>query len=222
MNEEQPKSGGWLLPVSIVIAGLMIAGSVYYVGRQSVAQKPSTTSDGNRDAVLGNLEAPVTFIEYGDYQCPFCGRFFHQVEPPLREEYIKTGKVKMVFRNFQILGDESTAAGAASECAKDQGKFWQYHDALYTAETADGKENNGNLNRDLFLMLGQNLGLDMTSFTACLDANKYGDLVIKETNAGKTMGLDGTPTSFINGEKVAGSQPYSVFKTVIDIALQKK
>lgn len=239
VEEPQPKKRNWLLPISILIAGVMIAGSlIYSVGKQSVAQKSSATSGGGnavssakygelpplggRDAVLGNPEAPVTFIEYGDYQCPFCGRFFNQVEPRLRDEYIKTSKVKMVFRNFQILGQESDAAGAASECAKDQGKFWAYHDELYTAETKDGRENNGNLNRDLFLMLAQNVGLDMTAFVSCLDNNKYIELVKKETADGQAMGLTGTPTSYINGEQVVGAQPYSVFKSVIDIALQKK
>lgn len=239
VEEPQPKKGSWLLPISILIAGVMIAGSlIYSVGKQSVAQKSSATSDGGnavsaakygelpplggRDAILGNPEAPVTFIEYGDYQCPFCGRFFKQVEPRLRDEYIKTSKIKMVFRNFQILGQESDAAGAASECAKDQGKFWAYHDELYKAETADGRENNGNLNRDLFLMLAQNAGLDMTAFVSCLDSNKYIELVKKETADGQAMGLTGTPTSYINGEQVVGAQPYSVFKSVIDIALQKK
>lgn len=239
-SQKQSKRGNWLLPVSILIAGVMIAGSlIYSVGKQSIAQKSSTTGDSStavssakydevppisgRDAILGNPEAPVTFIEYGDYQCPFCGRFFHQVEPQLRDEYIKTSKVKMIFRNFQILGQESTAAAAASECAKDQGKFWAYHDELYKAETADGQENNGNLNRDLFLMLAQNVaGLDMTSFVSCLDSNKHIELVKKETADGQSMGLNGTPTSYINGEQVVGAQPYSVFKNVIDIALQKK
>lgn len=234
------KKGNWLLPISILIAGVMIAGSlIYSVGRNSITQNQKSSASGlgnepssaaygklppigGRDAILGNPEAPVTFIEYGDYQCPFCGRFFNQVEPRLRDEYIKTSKVKMVFRNFQILGQESDAAGAASECAKDQGKFWAYHDELYKAETADGRENNGNLNRDLFLMLAQNAGLDMTAFVSCLDSNKYIELVKKETADGQILGLTGTPTSYINGEQVVGAQPYSVFKSVIDIALQKK
>src|SRR5438445_241821 len=86
---------------------------------------------GGRDVVLGDANAPVTFIEYGDYQCPFCGQFFTQVESKLRDSYAKTGRVKMVFRSFQFLGPESTAAAGAAECAKDQSKFWSYHDALY-------------------------------------------------------------------------------------------
>lgn len=234
----QPKKRDWLLPASILFAGVMIAGSlIYAVGSKSSGQKPSTITlgdnspsaasgelppVGNRDAVLGDAKAPVTFIEYGDYQCPFCGRFFHQVEPSLREEYIKTGKVKMVYRNFQFLGPESIAAGAAAECAKDQSKFWAYHDEIYKAETADGQENSGNLNRGLFLMLAQNVGLDMTAFTSCLDSNRYAEQVKKDTADAQTLGVNSTPTNYINGQQVLGAQPYSVFKNVIDIALQKK
>lgn len=125
-----------------------------------VSNQPSTKEISSRDVVLGDPKAPVTLIEYGDYQCPFCGRFFKDTEPLIRENYIKTGKVKMVFRNFQFLGSESVSAAEAAECAKDQGKFWAYHDALYTTELNDGKENNGNLTRELFIDLAKSTGLD--------------------------------------------------------------
>ncbi len=234
-REKPLKSVWWLVPISIVVAGLIIGGAIYFSGKKEVARtdgqstvaqtrsgRASLPPVGNRDAVLGNPEAPVTLIEYGDYQCPFCGRFFHQVEPLLRDEYIKTGKVRMVYRNFQFLGAESVASGAAAECAEDQGKFWVYHDELYKAETADSKENSGNLNRDLFLMLAQNVSLDMTAFTSCLDSSKYVEQVKKDTAGGQALGVSGTPTTYINGEKVVGAQPYSAFKNLIDIFLQSK
>jgi protein-disulfide isomerase len=126
----------------------------------------STIPDGLKpnkdDVVLGDPNAKVTLVEYGDYQCPFCGRFFSEVEPLIRQNYIQTGKVNMIFRNFEFLGPESEASAEASECAKDQGKFWEYHDALYSAKVADtaGGENDGSLNRDLFLKIANNLGLN--------------------------------------------------------------
>jgi protein-disulfide isomerase len=129
-----------------------------------LANVPNVSSD---DVVLGDPNAPVTFIEYGDYQCPFCARFFNDTEPLIRDQYIKTGKVKMIFRNYPFLdgfvsppGTESEYSAEAAECAKDQGKFWEYHDALYTAESQDGHENNGNLNRDLFFTIADNLKLN--------------------------------------------------------------
>lgn len=230
--EQSQNKKDYLLPVSILVAGVLIAGSVVYsVGRKSDNQIPQATAGkqaaapsvslaealtiGGRDVILGNANAPVAFIEYGDYQCPFCGRFFSQVEPQLRDQYIKTGKVKMVYRNFQFLGQESTAAGAAAECAKDQSKFWPFHDALYTAEIADGHENSGNLTRDLFIKLAGSVGMDVPQFTSCYDSNKYADQVKKDTAAAQAIGVNSTPTNYINGQMVQGAQPYSAFKAAI-------
>lgn len=240
---EQPQNKkDYLLPVSILVAGVLIAGAVVYSsGRSSQNQIPSPTGNNtraaapsaslaealkidDRDVVLGDTNAPVTFIEYGDYQCPFCGRLFSQVEPQLRGEYIKTGKVKMVFRNFQFLGAESTNAGAAAECAKDQSKFWEYHDALYSAKVGDAAngENDGFFSRAEFLKLAQNVGLDMTAFTSCIDNNKYADQVKKDTAAAQAIGVNATPTNYINGQTIQGAQPYSAFKAAIDAALAAK
>lgn len=127
--------------------------------RAAAAGEPNAPPAGERDVILGDPNAPVTVIEYGDYQCPFCARFFTDVEPFIRDEYIKTGKVKMVFRNYAFLGPESVDAAEAAECAKDQGKFWEFHDALYEAEAEDGREHNGNLNKDLFVEISEKLGL---------------------------------------------------------------
>lgn len=236
--EEKEQKKDYLLPVSILTAGIMISGSIIYVvgsknlektsriEKNQLAELNQNQSDGleisSRDVILGNPDAPVTFIEYGDYQCPFCARFFTQVEEPLREEYIKTGKVRMVFRNFQFLGPESEAAGEAAECAKDQGKFWAYHDALYTVESKDGAENNGNLNRSLFVKIAGDLGMDTASFISCIDGKKYADQVAKDTSDARSLGVNSTPTSFINGRKIVGALPYSQFKAAIDEALKVK
>lgn len=111
------------------------------------------------DVIMGKADAPVTVIEYGDYQCPFCELFYAQVQPTI-EQYAQQGKVKFVFRDFPFLGQESLDAGAAAECAKDSGKFWEYHDALYAAKTEDaqkygGGENDGFISRDTLLNLWQ-------------------------------------------------------------------
>jgi protein-disulfide isomerase len=124
------------------------------------AGDPTPPAIDASDVILGDPNAPVTVIEYGDYQCPFCARFYTDIEPLIRDQYIKTGKVKMVFRNYPFLGPESTAAAEAAECAKDQGKYWEFHDALYSAEATDAQEHNGNLNRELFLSVAQDLKLN--------------------------------------------------------------
>ncbi len=244
IKQTQPKKD-YLLPISILVAGVLISGSVIYsVGGKSQNQIPSpaTNNDqavaptanlaealkiGDRDVILGDPKAPVTFIEYGDYQCPFCGRLFTQVEPPLREEYIKTGKVKMVYRNFMIndrapTDHESHYSAEAAECAKDQKKFWEYHDALFSAEVKDGQENNGNLNRALFLKIANGLKMDLSAFTSCIDNHTYAMAVQAESDGAAKLGVNGTPTNYINGQMVQGAQPYSAFKAAIEAALKGK
>ncbi|MCR4328872.1 MAG: DsbA family protein [Patescibacteria group bacterium] len=216
MNEQSSApSRDILVPISILVAGILIAGSVIYVaGLNNAPVAPVTTQGANAfaailtplpdDAVLGDEDAPVTMIEYGDYQCPYCGVFFNDIEPKIRDEYVKTGKVKLIFRNFQFLGPESYAAGEAAECARAQGKFWTYHDALYRVEIADEHENNGNLTRDLFMRLAEETGLDSVSFGTCIDSHTYASLVESEVEGGRAVGVNATPTSFVNGTLIRG------------------
>lgn len=238
MSDNTTGNGGKdvLLPMSIVIAGVMIAGSVIYmVGRlngaspnlagnggeqlAAVGGQKNEVKDlqiGGRDVVLGEADAPVSLIEYGDYQCPFCGRFFSQTEQQIRENYIKNGKVKMVYRNFAFLGPESFAAAEAAECAKDQKQFWTFHDALFDAEVQDGEEHNGNLNRELFMKIASDLKLDTKSFAECYDGGKYKNQVKQDSAAAQTVGVNSTPTSFVNGEEMRGALPFSDFQTTIE------
>ncbi|MEK9168514.1 MAG: thioredoxin domain-containing protein, partial [Patescibacteria group bacterium] len=149
-----------LLPTSILIAAILIAGALIYStgaknikpekqNAQETAQRPSKPQIDD-DVVLGNPDATVTVFIFSDYQCPFCGKFFQEAEVLIRKNYVETGKVKMVHKDLAFLGPESKAAAQAAECAKDQGKYWQYHDALFEAEIKDGQEHNGNLNKNLF------------------------------------------------------------------------
>ncbi|MDO8504924.1 MAG: thioredoxin domain-containing protein [Candidatus Liptonbacteria bacterium] len=230
----------WFLPASILVAALMISGSIVYLvksgGVKPVAGQPSAnlgagqavlpsanladvTRLGDRDVIMGSPDAPVTIVEYADFQCPFCGRFYTGAAAQIREQYVKTNKVKMVYRDFAFLGAESTAAAESAECAKDQGKFWAYHDVLYNAEIADGQENNGNLNRALFVKLAGDAGMDAAAFGACVDANKYSDVVKKAVADAQNFEVNSTPTIFVGGEKIMGAQPFNVFQTAIDKAL---
>ena len=227
----------YTLPGSILIAALLISGSIIYlVGAQNRGGGAPSPQGGDttkvapaklmelssRDVILGDPKAPVTLIEYGDYQCPFCGRFFSGPEQDIRDEYIKSGKVRMVFRNLAFLGPESIAAAQATECAKDQGKFWAYHDALFTAEINDGQEGNGNLTQTLFLKFAKDVGMDVATFTSCVDSKKYTAQITADNASAHAFGIDSTPTSFMNGEEIKGAQPFSAFKELIDAALAKK
>lgn len=235
----------YFLPASILIAGVMISGSVIYMvvsknstlsgaganGKQLAAVGANTGAGvasgdiskvGSRDVILGDQNAPVTFIEYGDYQCVFCAKFFQEDQQLLVDNYIKTGKMRMVFRNFQFLGPESIAAAASAECAKDQSKFWAYHDALYAAEVADGKENNGNLTTDLFTKLAASVGMDTKTFADCVASGKYVNQVAKDTTGAQAAGVNSTPTIYINGQQFLGALPYQQFADAIDAALKAK
>jgi protein-disulfide isomerase len=237
------------LPISILIAALVIGGSIVFAtmyhpnagvnaggaGGTGTAgtNNPATTlsvSDimklGPRDAALGSSNAPVTMIEYGDYQCPFCGQFFSQAEPLIIKNYVNTGKVKLVFRNLAFLGPESTAAAEAAECAEDQNQAWPYHDALYQAKVNEvakgGKENDGFFTRALFLSIAQQLHLDLPKFTQCVDGNTDAGIVSADVSTAEAGGINSTPTFYINGTQVLGADPYASFQQVIDKALAAK
>lgn len=224
----------YILPVSILVAAVLIAGAVIYTaglpgavdnnangGNKPVVVTGDTLKLTSDDVVLGDLNAPVTVVEYSDFQCPYCGRFFSQTESQVRENYIKTNKVKFVYRHFAFLGAESKAGAQATECAKDQGKFWDFHDALFTAEQKDGQENSGNLNRGLFMTLAGQLKMNTQQFGTCFDSKKYAGKVDKDYAGAQVIGVQATPTLFVNGTKVEGAVPYEQFKSTIDAALAK-
>lgn len=224
-----------MLPISILIAAVLIGGSVIFAtlyksngtpaGDGAAPTGPVVAGAdvmklGPRDAILGNANAPITLIEYGDYQCPFCVQFFSQTEPQIIKNYVDTGKVKMVFRNFAFLGPESIAAAAAAECAIDQNKLWAYHDALYAAKAGDekkgGGESDGFYTRAEFLKLATQVGLDVPAFTQCIDSNKYVAQIGQERTAAAASGIQSTPTFYANGTQILGAQPYAQFQQTID------
>ena len=224
----------YFLPLSILVAAVLIGGSVIYsagvktVGRDQAADLGNVVGSVltneqliDDDVILGDLDAPVTIVEFGDYQCPFCGRFFSQTESQIKKEYVQAGKVKMVYRDFAFLGPESKTAALAAQCAGEQGKYWAFHDRLFEIEVADGVEHNGNLSVNLMKSLAKELGLNQSSFNACLDSGKYNAEIEKDYNDGVAAGVAGTPATFVDGKLVEGAQPYSVFKDLIEAALNK-
>jgi len=226
----------YLLPLSIFVAGVLISASILYTGGTPSKNTPAGGDEGTGgeqvagtvpviskdDVVLGDENAPVSFIEFGDYQCPFCARVFKQVEPQVKKNYVETGKVKMVFRNLAFLGPESVAAAEAAACAKEQGKFWEFHNGIYEAENADGKEHNGNLSNELFMKLARNFGLDEGKFESCITGRKYSKKIEADNEAARGFGVESTPTTFINGKMVVGAVPYAEFQKEIEAALKAK
>lgn len=173
---------------------------------------------------LGSSSAKVDVVEFGDYQCPFCERFFSQVEPSIMTDYVKTGKVKFYFMDFVFLGPDSATLSEGAWCANDQGKYYDYHDYIYGHQ---GQENSGWATADKVKAIAANVpGLDMKKFGDCLDNQTYASRAQELTDLGKNSGVSGTPTTFIGTPDggftpIVGAQPYDAFKQVIEQALSK-
>ena len=200
----------------LLTAIFVIAGSLSYAAAQG---KFVSVDD---DPVLGNANAKVTIIEFGDYQCPSCRLFWREIEPRLKKEYIDTGKVKLVFRDFPIkeIHPDATAAAMAAQCAADQGKYWEYHDRIFR-EQDKGTDDVVRFKAADLKKWGAAIRLDATAFNACVDSARYQDEVAKDYADGIAVGIQGTPTFFINGRFVGGAQPFPVFKKLIDEELTR-
>lgn len=227
MEPETKKEGGSkiLLPISIIIAGLLIAGAVMYQPGAGANKKDSlagkvgdartATLEIGASPVLGEKNAPVTMIVYGDYQCPFCKDQADKVESRLRKEYVETGKLKIVFKHFPLENIHPFArpAAIAANCALAQGKFWEYHDELY--------KNQATLDKLDLKTVAKNLGLKEVDFAACLKDPKINNAVTSDLESGIALGIRGTPASFIDNVYIEGAYPYDSFKDIIDGQLAK-
>lgn len=165
---------------------------------------------------LGQASAPVTIVEYGDFQCPSCGAFFRSVEPQLVTRYVNTGKAKLLFKHFPWIGPESQRAAEASACAFAQNRFWEYHDLLYRTQHA---ENSGFLSADRLKQFASDLGLDRAAFDRCLDGGAYRAAVRADLDEVRRLGLNATPTLIVNGERVAAPS-LSTLQAVIERKLR--
>lgn len=218
----------YFTPLAIIIAGVLIAGAVLYANDKipSVrlpAQAGGAVAMGNAgdknlegdDPILGNPEAPVAIVEFGDFQCPFCKRFFDTTEKKIIDTYVKTGKAKLIYRDFPLTSIHEWAqkTAEASECADEQGKFWPYHDLLYQRQDMFSITNLKTWAREI--------GLDGARFNQCLDSGKYAKEVEEDLAAGQAAGVNGTPATFINGRLIAGAVPFAQFQAIIEEELKK-
>lgn len=177
------------------------------------------------DPGKGNKNADVYVIEFSDFQCPFCRRFYTQTLNQLDEEYIKTGKIYFVYRDFPLdsIHPMANPAAQAAECANEQGKFWEYHDKIFDEQNKLGS-GTVQFSTDDLKQWAVDIGLDAEKFNQCLDSGKYAQEVKKDFQDGVNAGVTGTPTFFIGNPKdgyipIVGAQPYSVIKQVIDSQL---
>ncbi|MEK6900593.1 MAG: thioredoxin domain-containing protein [Nanoarchaeota archaeon] len=165
------------------------------------------------DAVKGKENAPVTIIEWSDYECPFCVRFYTDTESLIDEQYIKTGKVKLIYRDYPLpFHTNAQKAAEAAECADEQGKYWEMHDLLFEKGVTGGVT--------AFKQYAKQLGLNTAKFNTCLDTGAMASEVQKDMADGSAAGIQGTPGFLVNGQLISGAQPFSVFQQVIDAALE--
>lgn len=171
------------------------------------AMDPAIPFDGR---VMGSPDAPVTVVEWGDYQCPGCGQFWLNGKPVIME-YVRAGKVKFEFRDYAFIGPESKDAAEAAYCGEEQGRYWDYHEALYANQQAfydsGGGENGGQFAAKRLKDIASAIGLDTEAFNECLSSGKTEEAILNMLSEGQGAGVDSTPTVFINGTEFAYRGP---------------
>ncbi len=219
------------IAIAIIIAGAVIAGAVFLSKTKvptAPTPKPGTEAPAtikpvsSTDFIQGNPNSKVVMIEYADFQCPYCGRFFSGTIQPIEKNYVETGKIAYVYRDFAFLGPESEKSAEAASCANDQGKYWQYHDYLFTHQNG---ENQGNFSDTNLKAFAKTLSLNTDQFNTCLDSGKYTQAIKDSTAEGAAIGVNGTPHSFIlkDGKVVSeinGAYPLADVTAKIDAALK--
>ena len=208
-----------------IVVGVIVAGiAAISMNPDSIkADNPSATKlsldTRSGSPVLGDASSPVTIVEFGDYQCPFCKRWNETVKPSLEKNLIETGKASLIYVDFPIIGSDSKTVHAGSYCASEQGMYWEYHDFVYANQ---GHENDGWASSENLKQLVSGIdGLDADSFNECLDSKKYEQRVNDNKKIASDAGARSTPTFIIipqegQAEMITGAQPYGTFKAVID------
>ncbi len=200
--------------------------------RQLLSRRPSQPTQRTRvkvsisdNPIMGKKDAPVTLIEFSDYQCPFCRRFSQNTLPALKAEYIDTGRVRYIFRDFPLdrIHPKARKAAEAAHCAGEQGKYWEMHDLLFQNQRA--------LEVEKLKAYARRLYLDPTAFDACLDESKYAKKIQKDFQDGSAAGVRGTPGFFvgktrpdgtIEGISISGARPVTIFRQEIERLLAEK
>lgn len=172
------------------------------------------------DPFFGQADAPITVVEFSDFQCPFCSKFFNTTFPQIEQNYIEKGKVRFVYRDFPLdFHEQSQMAAEAAQCANDQGKFREMHDAIFSGQQ-EWASNPDALN--VFKNYAKETGLDSGDFNECMNEHKFVAEIRKDLIDGATVGVNGTPAFFINGRGVSGAMPFDIFKSIFDAELEGK
>lgn len=220
-------------PISILLGAAIIGAAIYFQTNSQVISSENSpnprrpTAGGivnvseDDDPSLGPASAPVTMIEFGDFQCPFCRKFWREALPKIKEKYIDTGKVRYIYRDFPLSNHPAAKPAAeAAECAKEQNKFWEMHDKIFEEQDKQGLGTvafgEGELTK-----WAVEIGLKLQEFENCLAQNRYSPEVQKDLTDGLSSGVDATPYFFVNGKPVRGALPSDAFEKLIEEALAK-
>jgi protein-disulfide isomerase len=203
-----------VLSVAVIALSILV---VHAWGSPRVKNAPSPASSSSLVSaptlIIGDPRAKVTLVEYADFQCPFCKRFFEQTEPQIRHTYVDKGLVKIEFHIYPYIGPESIKAGVAAYCANDQQAFTAYHDKLYQAQR---QENTGVFTDSALTRLAQQSGLNIGVFTSCYNSGKYQAKVETGIAEARAANATATPTIFIGKIKVVGAQPFMIYRALIN------
>jgi len=171
----------------------------------------------NGSPLFGDPSAPITILEWGDYQCTYCYRFHQSSLNIIIEEYVDSGKINLVFKDFPLNGPDSILGAEAAHCAGDQGKYWSFHNELYSNWAG---ERTGWINHDSLNKFAKSVNLEIGEFTTCLVEHKYKQKVLELEKFGKEIGIDATPSFLIFNDKkiikIRGNQPIDTFRQAID------
>ena len=166
---------------------------------------------------MGTDDAKILIVEFSDYECPFCARFFSQTYPLIKSEYVDSGIAKFVYKDFPLsFHPQGEPAAIAANCIQNElgnEKYFEFHDLIF--------ENQKALSRSKYIEWAKNLGADENSYTACLEDPQMRQEVQGDVLEGTSLGVSGTPTLFINGVKIVGAQPFSVIQGIVEEELQK-
>jgi len=225
------------IAISCLVLGIFLGNFIGEKDSQHLVESPTITNIEefqnaqklaalveNGSPTLGNIDAPLTLVEFGDYQCSFCKRHFVQTHDLIMKNYVATGNVKILFKDMIVTpGEDSIHAAHATHCAKDQGMFWKYHYMLYNNWKG---ENTGWVTDDSLNKFASNIDLDVNEFSKCMSEKKWMNLIRASIEDANTMGITGTPSFFLIGSeneiiKIHGAQPYDTFKRTIDSMLKK-
>ncbi|MEK6953525.1 MAG: DsbA family protein [Candidatus Micrarchaeota archaeon] len=198
---------------SNVPTGQQLQGTPTPAPTQAPAQQPNAPTFKLEGApTKGKADAPITIVEYSDFQCPYCQKFYSQTYPSILTDWVESGKAKFVFKHFPLtqIHPNAQKASEATECAKDQNKFWEFHDKIF--------ENQGAIAITDLKKYAADLKLNTATFDKCLDGGEKAAQVNADLQEGIANGVTGTPSFFVNGQNIVGAQPYTVFQQVLGSA----